>query len=298
MTPEEIASLQSEYLADDLPIVDGMQAWTEADVRMYFESGGVQRPLAAAPMPSTSEGHQRVLVLKDEGNDLLKQGDADGAAAKYQQALELSEPSVDKSALYSNLALALLKVGKDGESLAAADACVASRDEWHKAHYRRGEALFALHRYSDAVSAYHSAQQRAPQDSEIKRAVRTAEEAAEGGVWFRQLLPGRDIALPPTARTDEERLIFGAAAQMKNFIYLGAGEPLCNAYMHTCVHACVHAYMRACIYACMHAYRHACIHACVRPCSWRRVFAHVLRRRCGVGSSRDRRLCHQVSKYK
>lgn len=42
--------------------------------------------------------------------------------------------------------------------------------------------------------------------------------SAPEGLWFRQLLPGRDIALRP--KDKRERLIFDCAARMQNFIYL------------------------------------------------------------------------------
>ena len=41
---EEISRLQNEALADDIPLSEGMQSWTNEDVRSYFESGGQDLP--------------------------------------------------------------------------------------------------------------------------------------------------------------------------------------------------------------------------------------------------------------
>ena len=45
-----------------------------------------------------------------------------------------------------------------------------------------------------------------------------AKEAVAGGVWFRQLRPGKQIALQP--KDEPQKLLFGAAKQMQNYIYL------------------------------------------------------------------------------
>ena len=217
LTDEKILSLQAELLADDLPILDGMHEWTEADVVKYFESGGAIKPLPAAP-PADSLGASdgpgaRVVDLKEQGSAALKRGDLDGAAAAYREALA-SSPGPETAALHSNLSLVLLKADQFEGALEAADACVATRGDWHKAHYRRGEVLFAMRRYTDAQAAYKDALRLAPTDADIKRAVQLTDEALRGGLWFRQLSPGQQLAISPTNK--EETLIFQAAAQMRS----------------------------------------------------------------------------------
>ena len=174
---------------------------------------------------SDGVSEQPVLDLKLKGNALLKSGDLEGAINAYREAIALavappySSLNVDTSAINSNLSMVLLKASQPTEALLAAEACVASKANWHKAHYRKGEAFFALGRYEDAYAAYKKAAEFAPaRDAEIERASSLAQEAVKGGVWMRQLLPGRDIALAPM--NQEEGLIFGAAKQMQNFIYL------------------------------------------------------------------------------
>ena len=42
----------------------------------------------------------------------------------------------------------------------------------------------------------------------------------KGGLWFRQLLPGRDVALVRAGASQPQKNLFLAAASMKNFVYL------------------------------------------------------------------------------
>jgi len=164
----------------------------------------------------------RIATLKAAGNELLGKGDTTGAVGAYREAIALlgdDNAHPDAGALHSNLAQALLKMNLPEEALAAAEACVGTKPDWHKAHYRKGDALFALRRFEEALAAYKaSLKLSATATHEVSRAVKLAEEALKGGVFFKQLLPGRDIAVSPNSQ--EEGLVFGAAAQMKNLIYL------------------------------------------------------------------------------
>ena len=166
------------------------------------------------------DARKRVSTLKEEGNGKLKSGDLEQAVALYRQAAEEAAmlPPEELASVWSNLALALLKQGSAAESLVAADKCIAAKPEWHKAHYRRGDALFHLRRYPEAHGAYARAQELAADDREVAAALALTAEAVQGGVWFRQLLPGRDFAVQPSSPMEE--LIFGAARQMQNHIYV------------------------------------------------------------------------------
>jgi len=102
--------------------------------------------------------------------------------------------------------------------LASSSACPAVRANILQALQQQGDALFAHRRYDDACIAYHAALKIDPSSSEMMHAAKLAGEAAKGGVWLLQIMPGRDVALTPT--NPEEALIFGAAASMKNLMYL------------------------------------------------------------------------------
>jgi tetratricopeptide (TPR) repeat protein len=58
--------------------------------------------------------------------------------------------------LFSNRAAALTKLGRFDAALADADAALALRPDWAKAHFRRGAALFGARRFADAAAAYEA----------------------------------------------------------------------------------------------------------------------------------------------
>eukprot|EP00315_Gephyrocapsa_oceanica_P009242 CAMPEP_0185289480 /NCGR_PEP_ID=MMETSP1363-20130426/3934_1 /TAXON_ID=38817 /ORGANISM="Gephyrocapsa oceanica, Strain RCC1303" /LENGTH=400 /DNA_ID=CAMNT_0027885373 /DNA_START=102 /DNA_END=1305 /DNA_ORIENTATION=+ len=189
-------------------------------------------------MASDSDPLARCLELKDSGNAALKAGDTAEAIRIYEEAASLAEAHPDKSvlaAVCSNLSAALLRAERAEEALVAAGRSVGARVDWSKAHFRRGEAAFALRQYKEAREAYrHAAELDAkeikeahgasavPQraDKSLSAAVAVCDEAMKGGLWFRQLLPGRDVALVRAGASQPQKNLFLAAASMKNFVYL------------------------------------------------------------------------------
>ena len=201
ITLDDLTSIQSEFHAADVAIdLATMSLWTADEAKAYFENGGADSAAAA----------------KARGTRHLQAGDFEAAAAEYRRALELG--GGDAAALHSNLSLALLRCGKPAEAAAAAEACVAEKPSWHKAHYRLGDARFEARDYAGARAAYAAALELAEGDAEVAAALKLADEAAAGGVFLRQLMPGRDIAL--RAANSAEEMIFGAARQMKNIVYI------------------------------------------------------------------------------
>ena len=49
---DEIMEIRSESFADDVPIIDGMESWTEDQIRDYFDSGGTDAPSPSPPVPT------------------------------------------------------------------------------------------------------------------------------------------------------------------------------------------------------------------------------------------------------
>ena len=45
LSAERIATLRAESFADDVPVPDGAEGWSDAQLRSYFESGGAERPM-------------------------------------------------------------------------------------------------------------------------------------------------------------------------------------------------------------------------------------------------------------
>mmetsp|Transcript_34205 Transcript_34205/g.86082 ORF Transcript_34205/g.86082 Transcript_34205/m.86082 type:complete len:387 (-) Transcript_34205:27-1187(-) len=166
-------------------------------------------------MPSFDE-------LKAAGTKALNAGDVAAAAARYTEALALAADDTAKGALQSNLSLCHLKLGNTSQATASADACVRLRPSWEKGYFRKAEAAFAegrddTRRYADAVKLYEAGLSAAPGDATIAGRLALAREAVKG-FYFRQLLPGRDIAV--NAVNAIETQIFVAAKQMQNFIYV------------------------------------------------------------------------------
>lgn len=120
---------------------------------------------------------------------------------RYTEALAFAPDDSARGALHSNLSLCHLKLDATAEATAAADACIAARPTWEKGYFRKGEAAFAERRYKDAVGLYGDALNAAPGDASIAGRSNLAKEAVEG-FYFRQLLPGRDIAVQATNATE------------------------------------------------------------------------------------------------
>ncbi|KAL1508548.1 hypothetical protein AB1Y20_004647 [Prymnesium parvum] len=209
-TRAELERIQFEAMADDIAIdMETMSLWTEEQAKTYFESGGTVAPPPPDPRAASA-------AAKERGTAHLKAGEFALAIAAYREALSLGPE--DEAALHSNLSLALLKAGDAEGAAAAAEASVALKPRWHKAHYRLGDACFERRDYAKARDAFGKAAELADGDAEVAAALRLATEAAKGGLWLQQLRPGHDIALHPT--TQLEALVFGAAKQMSNLIYL------------------------------------------------------------------------------
>jgi G3E family GTPase len=101
--------------------------------------------------------------------------------------------------LFSNRAAALTKLGRFEAALADADAAVASRPDWPKAHFRRGAALFGARRFADAVAAYEAGLTLEPGNASLAQgrdlALATMAQAAAAAA------PDRRARLPaPSAR--------------------------------------------------------------------------------------------------
>ena len=99
---------------------------------------------------------------KSDAAESYARGDFVAAAGRFAAAAAMLDPTEDKNgihaaALQSNRSSALLAAGRPADALLAADACVATRPGWHKAQFRRAEALFAMRRFADAADDFREA---------------------------------------------------------------------------------------------------------------------------------------------
>eukprot|EP00899_Mesostigma_viride_P002849 jgi/Mesvir1/12565/Mv18451-RA.1 len=157
------------------------------------------------------EGH------KQAGNKALKEGRFEEAINFYASALQLAKEPHEEAAVYSNKSLAYLRLGDAAKALELAEKATKASEDWPKGYFRKGEALAALGRHEDAVTALAHAAKLDPKDTFIARRIQEIRDE-QHGFYFRQLSPGEDFCLQ--ASNFIEQQVFSSAIQMKNFIYL------------------------------------------------------------------------------
>jgi tetratricopeptide (TPR) repeat protein len=108
--------------------------------------------------------------LKSEGNDLLKDGDSEGATNKYTEAIALcGEDDVSNvQLLYSNRSAAYLKSGDVEKSLQDAEHCVKIAPTWAKGYSRKAAVLKEMKRYEEAKMAAEEGLQLEPTNVALK----------------------------------------------------------------------------------------------------------------------------------
>ena len=118
---------------------------------------------SAATRPAVA----RVEKLRLRGNKAVQEGHFARAATQYTAALkELggtqpaagdAEATPTRTVLLSNRSLCYAKLERYDAALTDADACVALRSGWDKAHARRAVALNGLGRHGEAAAAFEAA---------------------------------------------------------------------------------------------------------------------------------------------
>ena len=97
LTLERLRQIQSEYFADDLPIISRMTLWDEDAVRLYFESGGTISP------DETSAEESRAI-----DGDVVQAQSGDAAAAARAVAEVARSAAAAARAVATSLAAAAL----------------------------------------------------------------------------------------------------------------------------------------------------------------------------------------------
>jgi len=100
------------------------------------------------------------VALKDEGNELLKNGKYALAAEKYSEAIEIAPNAI----FYSNRAQALIKLESFGLAIMDANEAIKCDPNYLKAYYRRGSANFALGKPKAALKDFRAVAAIAPKD--------------------------------------------------------------------------------------------------------------------------------------
>jgi hypothetical protein len=84
--------------------------------------------------------------------------------------------------------------------------------------YRQGEAYFELREYKKAIECFEKAKSAPKPEPRAQHSLDLSVEAAKGGLFFRQILSGRDVCLH--GQNIVQMQVFKFGAQMQNFVRL------------------------------------------------------------------------------
>eukprot|EP01041_Mallomonas_annulata_P010293 gene10293-21482_t len=119
-------------------------------------------------------------------------GDQAWSAGNFEKAIEHYSAAINSETtnsnngnvlkiLYSNRSAAHLKLGKNSAALLDADKCVELDPQWAKGLVRKGDALYALSRFTDSYNAYNYSLRIAPNDQSVMDK-RNKAQGAIGGI--------------------------------------------------------------------------------------------------------------------
>uniref|UniRef100_A0A383VM43 Cns1/TTC4 wheel domain-containing protein n=1 Tax=Tetradesmus obliquus TaxID=3088 RepID=A0A383VM43_TETOB len=144
--------------------------------------------------------------LKDQGNELFKQGDYLKAAAVYTKAIKEAPSAV----LYSNRSAALLKLNKVAKALADAEECVKLDPAFHKGYMRMALALESQQRLEEAVDCYRKAMQADNNNSEYAARAKALSKALGKKVQIEKAQSRRSPAETAALAFAESKLAYAA----------------------------------------------------------------------------------------
>ena len=115
-------------------------------------------------------------AARRSGNQAFRAGEYAKAVTCYTVALGGMGATGDGAhTLFSNRAASYMQLGNHVASLADADRCIELRPMWVKGHYRRGVALEALARYTDARAAFRAAKEVDPGNVDVRKRLAAVE---------------------------------------------------------------------------------------------------------------------------
>lgn len=106
------------------------------------------------------------LEAKERGNALFKKGDFPGSIKEYTEAIKRNP---DDAKLYSNRASSYIKLVEPTLALADAEKCIKLDPEFLKGHVRKGQALLAMKKRTDAQTAFEAAAKIDANHPEVKQ---------------------------------------------------------------------------------------------------------------------------------
>ena len=170
---------------------------------------------------------QEAMELKEQASSAWSRGEYDGATDLYSQAIAIildirddiapREQREQLKILYSNRCAAYLKLNRANDALEDANKCCQMDSEWSKGHVRKGDALYALGKYTESFNSYNAALRLAPGDRGIQDKSELAQRAIrfQSTRWSTPDYNGEAGGLPDTFKGDPSSLLGRASAILK-----------------------------------------------------------------------------------
>jgi len=120
------------------------------DPRQWIQQEQRARPNALVATSQQTE----VMRLKEQGNVHFRNERYEEALNSYNLAIR-ADNTVPQ--LFANRANTLLKLERPSEALLDADRAIELNPKWARAHFRRGQCMFALQHYTEAIESFKAA---------------------------------------------------------------------------------------------------------------------------------------------
>ncbi|RYH24341.1 tetratricopeptide repeat protein [archaeon] len=119
-------------------------------------------------------------VEKTAGSAAWTQGQYDRAVEHFSKAISLGGSDKEfLKVIYSNRSAAYHKLNKLQQALDDANKCIEVDSQWSKGYSRKGDALYALRRFTDSYNAYNSGLRYASGDATLREKVDLAMRAIQ-----------------------------------------------------------------------------------------------------------------------
>eukprot|EP01126_Amoeba_proteus_P000576 TRINITY_DN10163_c0_g2_i2.p1 TRINITY_DN10163_c0_g2~~TRINITY_DN10163_c0_g2_i2.p1 ORF type:complete len:319 (+),score=85.13 TRINITY_DN10163_c0_g2_i2:616-1572(+) len=120
---------------------------------------------------------QAMKRLKAQGTEQFRNKDFEAALESYSQAVQIDATNAGfNSPLYYNMGLIKHNKGDDTEALKDLDRAIQTNPEYTKAYKLRAQINTKLGNYQEAVSDYHEASTREPDNRELKNQLKEAQK--------------------------------------------------------------------------------------------------------------------------
>lgn len=126
--------------------------------------------------------HPIAVQAKEDGNNAWSLGSYDLAIEHFTTAIAFGGDTEFRKLVYSNRSAAYLKIKKYDEALSDATKCVEIDPSWGKGHARKGDALMALKRYTDAYITFNAGLKANPDDPTLTKRCEQASKYLKNAV--------------------------------------------------------------------------------------------------------------------